>query len=676
MKILIIEICMNSSIKRFENSFKNMLLCRNITQTLKDDTILIVIGDHGMTGSGDHGGESPDEISSALFIYSKTPLTKEITKREKAKVVKQVDLVPTLSSILGVPIPYANLGSVVLSALPIMNVSASTPAWKLSLNALWSNVQQMTSYIKDYTRGKDVFDWEKLQYFYERFSVLNARSYVVHSEAEFLRFAEDAVEYTTSLRGMCEEVWVQFDSFSMARGLLLMFLIVTFVYMIVDGVPSDRLPEIFQSSFLTCSYGAVGAAAALTIGLYASNFLTNIRPNVYFASGIVSVFMMAVLVVQNWEVIALNWYEKNKSRNWVDVTCRLVLLLATCVLFSNSFIVEEAKVLLFLIVSLIVITLLDIIAQKSKSQTGKPTPFAKSSKAKALIVGVVLGAIVRLSIGYLRCREEQQWCVSATHNVLKSDMSSGKAEWAVTLLSLACLVTLSRMWLRNCGNLVGVSPTVFLARYSPTVLVVCVGGFWVLHRLPKDAKSKMGPWQADMLAWVVYASVALGFVSIFWRPLCVYVLPKKRDIDCKDATIPALFKKVKGMFGEENAEPDEIPIVCGLATVYSAVFVVAAVYFTLLLALLLGDGVAPSAVLLFFAGALVLVLSAISRYEKATTVGEWKYLCHLLFLCKMCFISSFNFHQLFFFTLYICVLTWTKEIFVMNYRSYSVNVNY
>lgn len=51
-------------------NFCFLLNFRNITQLMKDDTILFVMGDHGMTKTGDHGGDSPDELEAALFIYS------------------------------------------------------------------------------------------------------------------------------------------------------------------------------------------------------------------------------------------------------------------------------------------------------------------------------------------------------------------------------------------------------------------------------------------------------------------------------------------------------------------------------------------------------------------------------------------------------------------------------
>ena len=39
------------------------------------DTVLFVLGDHGMTSSGDHGGDSRDELEAGLFIYSLSQIT-------------------------------------------------------------------------------------------------------------------------------------------------------------------------------------------------------------------------------------------------------------------------------------------------------------------------------------------------------------------------------------------------------------------------------------------------------------------------------------------------------------------------------------------------------------------------------------------------------------------------
>ena len=37
-----------------------------------NETVLLVFGDHGMTKTGDHGGDSTDEVHAGLFVYSST----------------------------------------------------------------------------------------------------------------------------------------------------------------------------------------------------------------------------------------------------------------------------------------------------------------------------------------------------------------------------------------------------------------------------------------------------------------------------------------------------------------------------------------------------------------------------------------------------------------------------
>ena len=90
---------------------------RKIVAALDEKTLLVVMGDHGMDQKGDHGGESDDEVEAALWMYSKKGVFGRtdpnfVTPPPTAKVrpVDQIDLVPTLSLLLGLPIPFNNLG--------------------------------------------------------------------------------------------------------------------------------------------------------------------------------------------------------------------------------------------------------------------------------------------------------------------------------------------------------------------------------------------------------------------------------------------------------------------------------------------------------------------------------------------------------------------------------------
>lgn len=59
------RVCSSSSI---------LLMDSSLIDHLGNDTLLLVAGDHGMTATGDHGGDSDEELDAALFVYSKTPL--------------------------------------------------------------------------------------------------------------------------------------------------------------------------------------------------------------------------------------------------------------------------------------------------------------------------------------------------------------------------------------------------------------------------------------------------------------------------------------------------------------------------------------------------------------------------------------------------------------------------
>ena len=43
----------------------------DLAEQLPQDAILFVLGDHGMTSSGDHGGDSLNELRTALFVYTR-----------------------------------------------------------------------------------------------------------------------------------------------------------------------------------------------------------------------------------------------------------------------------------------------------------------------------------------------------------------------------------------------------------------------------------------------------------------------------------------------------------------------------------------------------------------------------------------------------------------------------
>ncbi|RAK77425.1 alkaline phosphatase-like protein, partial [Aspergillus fijiensis CBS 313.89] len=83
-------------------------------------TLFVVGGDHGMDRWGGHGGASDPEVSAAMMFISphfkslnrsyESPAVPTAGTFDYYTVMQQVDIVPTMAGLLGVPIPSASIG--------------------------------------------------------------------------------------------------------------------------------------------------------------------------------------------------------------------------------------------------------------------------------------------------------------------------------------------------------------------------------------------------------------------------------------------------------------------------------------------------------------------------------------------------------------------------------------
>lgn len=612
-----------------------------------------------MFSTGDHGGDSDAEVTAAMFVLSPKPLL-STEMLPNSNTVNQVDLVPTLATILGSPIPFANLGTIILEALPSLSEGKDILSdWKFALKISWQNVEQAMEYMKQYTKKTNQFSQEKL-------SVLKTKYTMLKEHVKSVVSLEDAVNaswymrgYLSLVRQMGEEVWVQFDAALMYNGLLLMFVSVLFIFLLVDGIPDDKFREVFTGTFLYTVFGGLIFTAFGTLICYLLNLIDNIEISVYISTGVLSMIMVAVVIIRSWVAICSHWQSQSRLSDWSNIIGRLLLLLSLCGLFSNSYIVEEARVLSYLLLTMVWFlvhnfhplkpeSLVRVKSSEKQSVSWYNKSVLSALRLKLFMFVAMLSMLVRLSQYYWLCREEQIGCESIsmrkTHsfdNFLTTRYCN--MQYFFTLISLALFVTVARIWLRSCGNLVGFSLSVTLARYGPTIVVVCMGGFWVLQSLPKDTKSKLFlPWQIQFLPWIVYTFVFVGLVTAFVKPLSIFVVPKRKDnltvpVYGQTNVIPHLFTQMKqlmrrGSKSSVSAADDnvgkELPVVYGLATAYSSVFVNIAVFVCLLVALLLGDALAPSVVLMGTTATVLLMILSAVQYEKALHSGEGT--CELL----------------------------------------------
>lgn len=611
-------------------------LIKEIIETLDDDMTLFIIGDHGMTETGDHGGDSINEVEAALFVYSKNPL-QNVLKIESPKSVNQIDIVATIASILGTPIPFSNIGSVIVDALPSFEKSKASDFW-FTAHSVWRNIVQTRKYIDAYSIDSFLFTEEKIAELDKKYNLLieEAKKLDNDDDDEAIRnFVQHAQDYFKLLRDSCIEIWVQFDSNLMSKGLLLMFCTLFFTYFLINGVTEERMTKVFESAFLR-EFTILNFIALVTIySLYTLQIIDEFVNTTFFITGALSLLLLVILVVQNWDIIATTWYNNSRNKK-INYLVRIILLLTVCGLFSNSYVVEEDRVFSFFIITLICLLIYNIgedtstegLDKKHRASNKSISPY--KYRTLLIILGFVVCLAIRLSSYFWRCREEQaiESCSSTFLGKVGSITSNSleRILLTVSLVVLALYITIVRIWMRNCGNLSGFSPSITVARYCPGLIVVCMGSYWVLQRMPKDTKVKFAlSYQMNALPGVVYFFIIFAVFVLFFKPLGVFLLPQKREtfsVYQGENVVPKLFDKVKELFYAKKSKDDnDIPIIYGLGTVYSAAFISLSVFLTLLYALLLGSVLAPSTILMVITCATVLAIVAMERYRNANDIG-------------------------------------------------------
>ncbi|CAH8358684.1 unnamed protein product [Eruca vesicaria subsp. sativa] len=150
-----------------------------------ENTMLIVMGDHGQTLNGDHGGGTAEEVETTMFAMSTKKHTTSVPpefdtstckqdpdgKQICVSSIEQLDFAATLSALLGISFPFGSIGHVNpelyalgSSSLNLDNIElenfGSQPAvqeWMKSyVNVLCVNAWQVKRYIDVYSNSSVV----------------------------------------------------------------------------------------------------------------------------------------------------------------------------------------------------------------------------------------------------------------------------------------------------------------------------------------------------------------------------------------------------------------------------------------------------------------------------------------------------------------------------------------
>ena len=387
---------------------------RNVVKSLDGNTLLVVMGDHGMDVKGDHGGESDDEVEAALWMYSKKGIFgrsqsefRKPPKTAKERSVWQIDLVPTLSLLLGMPIPFNNLGAPIEEAF----IGRNGLGWSnlASVNALIG--AQIRNYQHEYAiaRGLDVSAtseaqmlWNQANETWQQFSTSRKRD-IDLSKSASVKFAN----YQELNLSVCRDLWARFDVPSMILGIAILFIALITLYFFArcsQGNSVENVPELLQSvSKWSVAGFAIGGVISMALPLApfldVSLFCTiwgSISGYIYTSEGILHVIPFPISL---WGALAF------------------IFTIAQSIGFaSNSYTIWEDEIMLFFLNTFALVTLVSSLRQENT-----PDRILGTYQSTLFLFLTRLASLSRL------CREEQMPSCRSTYYA--SATSSTSATW-------------------------------------------------------------------------------------------------------------------------------------------------------------------------------------------------------------------------------------------------------
>lgn len=614
---------------------------QGIVERLENDTLLVVIGDHGMTKSGDHGGDSELEVSAALFLYSPTALFLRPPPQEP-EVVPQISLVPTLALLLGLPIPFGNIGEVMAELFSVVEDSQPHSSALAQATALYLNAQQVFRFLHTYSAAAQdlqVSEFHRLTNLFSKASAdyLRLLQSPQGAEAALQTVVTELQEFLRGVRAMCIASWAQFSLVRMAGGAALLAAACFLCLLMAQWAasPDFHLPPLL----IPVAWGLAGVGVCAGLPATTELTLDPVVPGAVAAMG-------SVLHIL-WKAWA-GWGAKRPLAALLPVPrpILLLLLIRFAALFSDSFIVAEARAIRFLLGSLILLLVAQLhwegklLPPKllAMPRIGFPAPTGPSGHkgTHALWLGVGLLLCIRLAGLFHRCPEETPACHSSPWLSPLASMVGGRAKnlwYGACVGALVALLAAVRLWLRRYGNLKSPEPPVLFVRWGLPLMVLGTAAYWALASGADEAPPRLRALVAGasvVLPRAVAGLAASGLLLLLWRPVTVLAkatmgAPRIRTVLTPfsgpptsradlDYVVPQIYRhmqeEIRGRLEGTKSQGPLTVAAYQLGSVYSAAMVTALTLLAFPLLLLHAERISLVFLLLFLQSFLLLHLLA------------------------------------------------------------------
>ncbi|XP_049752114.1 GPI ethanolamine phosphate transferase 3 isoform X2 [Elephas maximus indicus] len=617
-------------------------MIQGLVERLENDTLLVVAGDHGMTMNGDHGGDSELEVSAALFLYSPTALFPS-TPPEEPEVVPQVSLVPTLALLLGLPIPFGNIGEVMTELFSGNKDSQPYSSALAQASALHLNAQQVSRFLHTYSAATQDLQVKELQRLQSLFSKASADYQRLlqspqGAEATLQAVIAELQQFLRGARAMCIESWARFSLVRMAGGATLLAATCFLCLLASRWAASPGFP--FHSLLLIpVSWGLAGAI--VYAGLLAT---TGLKLDPVVLGAVAAVGSLLPFLWKSWA----GWGARRPLAALLPIPGPVLFLqlVRWATFFSDSFVIAEARATPFLLGSLILLLVAQLhwegqlLPPKLLAipRLGPSTPAGppRHNGMHALGLGVGLLLCTRLAGLFHRCPEETPACRSSPWLSPLASMVGGRAKnlwYGACVGALVVLLAAVRLWLRRYGNLKSPEPPVLFVRWGLPLMTLSTAAYWALASGADETPPRLRALVAGasvVLPRAVAGLAASGLVLLLWRPVTVLVKagmgtprtrtvltpfsgPPTSQVDL-DYVAPQIYRHMQEVFrGQLERTNSQGPLTVAayqLGSVYSAAMVTALTLLAFPLLLLHAERISLVFLLLFLQSFLLLHLLA------------------------------------------------------------------
>ncbi|KAI0377835.1 GPI ethanolamine phosphate transferase [Hypomontagnella monticulosa] len=515
---------------------------RDLVQEIDDDTLLVVMGDHGMDSKGDHGGESDDEVEAALWMYSKRPAFgrtrpqfREPPPTAKIRPVNQIDLVPTLALLLGIPIPYNNLGRPIDEAF----IGPKGTAWENLAAASRTTAAGIRKYQASYFKARGIEQSTKPG---SPASLWNNAESIVEPGAKYRpwKTIHDAyTNYQEETLWICKELWTTFDIPKMVLGIVVMAssIVILFLYVsrdededfaVLDDAELDFAekslelqgstePEVASYKNLSKSLVKAGFLSGGLVGLVSSALVVFTESDDFLlaaaATAIASIITVAAVLLQIRGTHILNLLP-NTLWGWLAV----VFTLSQSIGFaSNSYTIWEDTISLFFLST--------FGFASAVAALQRPSVRDRTLGVYHSIVFVLLGRLASFS---KLCRDEQMPYCTSTYYASANSSTSAPWQLVIPFIVFLILPSIIKSYMNISRSYEGLAPAwigyvfragLFLAATYWT-LDAADNGQW----FPSLPAQMLKTTQVSIAQLVLALAFVAGTTAFIWAPPCVSIL--------------------------------------------------------------------------------------------------------------------------------------------------------